>query len=287
MTADRETARIVRSWLREDEHETADRVLVTVLARLDTTPQRRSWWPARRSPMNTYLKLVGVAAALLVAAIVGYNLLPGGGIGGRGTPTASPGPTAIPLSSDDTAALDPGDYVTGSPFPIQITVTLPAGWHGHVAGPYYADLWTTGTSGGLYFVRPSVVALDPCDVTKGFADIGGESADALVSKLQAMPGLTVTNVTSTIIAGYRGTALVATAPTVLDQCTLPADGYTIWRNPLQGESPNFAAGESIHFWILDVAGTRLVIANQDANESATERAQTQAVLDSIRIATAP
>ncbi len=92
MTADRETARIVRSWLREDEHESAGRVLDTVLARLDTTPQRRSWWPARRAPMNTYAKLIAAAAALLVVAVAGYQLLPrNGGIGGQ--PTIAPSPT--------------------------------------------------------------------------------------------------------------------------------------------------------------------------------------------------
>ena len=45
MTAERDTTRVVRSWLRADEHESADRLLHTVLARLDTTPQRRPWWP--------------------------------------------------------------------------------------------------------------------------------------------------------------------------------------------------------------------------------------------------
>ena len=43
-----DTTRIVRSWLRMDEHESADRVLDVVLDSLDATPQRRPWWPARR-----------------------------------------------------------------------------------------------------------------------------------------------------------------------------------------------------------------------------------------------
>lgn len=290
MSTDRETTRVVRSWLEEGVTALPERVLDVVLDQVPATPQRRSWWPARRSPVNTYLKFVGAAAALLVVVLVGSSFLPGTGIGGPASPlpTASPGPTAIPLSTDDSAALAAGDYVIAAPFPMRITVSLPAGWHGHVAGPYYADLWTTGPNGGsLYFVRPSVIAIDPCDITKGFADIGGESVADLVSALRNMPGITISNVASTTIAGYRGTTLIVSAPAVLDQCTLPADGYTIWRNPLQGESPNFSAGESISFSILDVAGTRLVIANQDANSSASLRAQTQAILDSIRIAPAP
>ena len=41
MSTDRDTTRIVRSWLQTDEHESADRVLDAVLDQLDATPQRR------------------------------------------------------------------------------------------------------------------------------------------------------------------------------------------------------------------------------------------------------
>ena len=71
MSTDRDTTRIVRSWLRTAEHESADRVLGTVLDRLDATPQRRAtWWPARRLPeLNNTAKLVLGAAAVVVAAL--------------------------------------------------------------------------------------------------------------------------------------------------------------------------------------------------------------------------
>ena len=94
MSAERDVNRIVRSWLREGEHESADAILGIVLSGLDTAPQRRSWWPARRSsPWNTYAKLAAAAAAVLLVAVVGYNLLPRiGGFGGR--PTATPSLTA-------------------------------------------------------------------------------------------------------------------------------------------------------------------------------------------------
>ncbi len=96
MSAERDTTRIVRSWLRTDEHESADRVLDTVLALLDATPQRRSRWPARRiADMNAYAKLAIVAAAVLVVAVIGMNMLPaGGGIGGG--PAATPTPNRRP-----------------------------------------------------------------------------------------------------------------------------------------------------------------------------------------------
>ena len=88
MSTDRDTTRIVRSWLRTDEHESADRVLDAVLDRLDTTPQRRAtWWPARRFPeMNNTAKLALGELAVVVIALLGIGfLLPGGpSIGGPG-----------------------------------------------------------------------------------------------------------------------------------------------------------------------------------------------------------
>jgi hypothetical protein len=57
MQIESDLTRIVRSWLRRDEHEAADRVLDNVLGLLDATPQRPAWWPARRLPhVNTQIR---------------------------------------------------------------------------------------------------------------------------------------------------------------------------------------------------------------------------------------
>ena len=97
MTTERDPGtRIVLSWLREETHENAERVLLRALDEVDTTPQRRSWWPAwRTDPMNTYPKLIAAAAAVLVVAIGGYQFLPGtSGSGGTNT-TPSPSPALL------------------------------------------------------------------------------------------------------------------------------------------------------------------------------------------------
>jgi hypothetical protein len=97
MSQERDVTRLVRSWIREDHHESADRILGVVLDRLDTTPQRRSWWPAWRSNrMNTYAKLIAAAAAVLIVAVVGYQFLPSnGGVGGQPTMAPSPSPALL------------------------------------------------------------------------------------------------------------------------------------------------------------------------------------------------
>ena len=95
--SDRDVNRAIRSWLHEDRHEDVSRIAGAVLDQVETTPQRRSWWPARRiSDMNTYVKFAIAAAAVLVVAVVGYNFLPvRGGVGG---PTATASPSPAPLA---------------------------------------------------------------------------------------------------------------------------------------------------------------------------------------------
>ncbi len=123
----------VRSWLHEEGHEDADRVLFTVLDQLDTTPQRHAGWLARRfPPMNSNTIRFGIAAAAVrLIALVGFRLLPGSGVGGNGaspTPSATPSPTASPSPmASGPESLEPGVHTT-SAFAVQTAFTVPAGW---------------------------------------------------------------------------------------------------------------------------------------------------------------
>jgi hypothetical protein len=97
MSTDRDTTRLVRSWLEDGVTRLPDRVLDTVLDQLPATPQRRSWWPAWRiSDMNKLALTAAAAAAVLAIAVVGYNLLPGLGVGG---PNPIPSPSPAPLAT--------------------------------------------------------------------------------------------------------------------------------------------------------------------------------------------
>lgn len=99
MSADRDvTTRIVRSWLHEDAHEDADRILTLVLDEIDTTPQRSASWLARRFPPMTNTFRYGIAAVFVaLAAIVGFNYLAGPNVGG---PTVSPTPTRFATTAE-------------------------------------------------------------------------------------------------------------------------------------------------------------------------------------------
>jgi len=97
MSTDRETTRLVRSWLEEGVTRLPDRVLDSVLDQVPATQQRRHWWSAWRSnTMQTYAKVVAAAAAVLLVAVVGYQFLPrNSGVGGQPTIAPSPSPSLL------------------------------------------------------------------------------------------------------------------------------------------------------------------------------------------------
>src|SRR5262245_20534929 len=141
MTTERDPrTRIVLSWLREDAHEDAERVLLRALDEVDTTPQRRPMWPARRiADMNAYAKLAVAVAAVVVIAVAGLQFLPSNGsVGGPPAATPSPrssiAPTPPPsLPSGAQASLAPGRYRLTWNNPAT-SIEVPAGWIGEGAG---------------------------------------------------------------------------------------------------------------------------------------------------------
>ena len=86
----------LESYLDEYEGSTPlpEDVRDAIRAELPLTRQRPAWWPARRRPnMNNTAKLSLAAAAVVVAALLGFRfLVPGTGLGG-------PGPTRLPRPS--------------------------------------------------------------------------------------------------------------------------------------------------------------------------------------------
>jgi hypothetical protein len=137
MTTERDPGtRIVLSWLREDAHENAEALLLRALDEVDTTPQRGRSWPARRFPrMNAFAKLAIAAAAVVVIAVAGFQLVPRTGMTGSqptpspaltASPSATPAPTTPPLGA---GPLAPGRYALDWDGP-PTTIDVPAGWSG-------------------------------------------------------------------------------------------------------------------------------------------------------------
>ncbi len=293
MSTDRDVARIVRSWLEVGPDAHPDRVLDNVLDQLPMTPQRRSWWPARRfREMNSALKLAAAAAAVVVVAVVGINLVPTqGGIGGPGSPpsappsptrsaSASPTPSGVALPD---GPLTPGTYTmvpcTAPPCPISdesihLTVDVPDGWSG--VAPAAVWIGENAAPGGAAVSAGfgGDLPRDPCQ-TKDLIDTGS-TVDGFANAISTHPVLDATDPVDVSLGGYSGKYIDLRLPADLSSC----EEFRPWEPGIYAQGPN----HQWHLWILDVEGTRVVVRSMDyPGTSAQRRAELQAMVDSIQI----
>ena len=122
---------LIEAWLDDsDDHEDPETVLNRVIARLDATPQRPAWWPARTTGMNNTVRFALAAVAVLVIAVVGISLLVGGrpNVGGPGPaqPTASSTPPPTPAPTSTQPAIPTAGFI-GLPPPGAVSSTPEVG----------------------------------------------------------------------------------------------------------------------------------------------------------------
>ena len=298
MSTDRETTRIVRSWLEEGVTALPDRVLDAVLDQVPATPQRRSWWPSRRfAQMNKLVPAAVAAAAVLVVAVIGYNLLPR--ISEPGTPTTNPSaqPTVVPtVAASPSRTLTPGlktvtirPYAGDSPAQddsIAFTVQYPGAWeYGDDIGFVLDDSVSGDAQASLTFALGLGVYSDPCRPTDGTEAQGdppdipvGSTVAEFVTALDTQPLLDVTTPVDVTIGGYSGKYLELQVPADISDC--------VRYRPIGGDTV-YAQGPAMRYrlWALDVGGIRIVITGYDfPGTSAQHRAELQAMVDSIQIA---
>jgi hypothetical protein len=291
MSTDRDVTRIVRSWLEDGATALPDRVLDNVLDQLPATPQRRSWWPARRLyEMNNVLKLAIAAAAVVVVAVVSISLLPRqGGIGGPGSPPSappSPTPSATPTASGvalPDGPLGPGTYVmvpcSAPPCPvsdksIHITIDVPSGWDGAAPGAVLIDGNEAPGGAALGIGFGGDLPRDPC-LTKDLIATGS-TVDGFANAIATHPVLDASDPVDVTLGGYSGKYIDLRLPADLSSCK----EFRPWEPGIYAQGPN----HQWHLWILDVAGTRVVVASMEyPATSAQRRAELQAMVESIQI----
>jgi hypothetical protein len=265
MSTDRDLTRVLRSWLHEDAYEDADRVLDLVLDQLDTTPQRRAMWLARRFPSmnNSLVRVALVAAVLVVAVIIGANLLQQTSVGP--SPSEEPSPSATPSATAParldllpTGILAAGTYEIDAAFPVRLTVTLPAGFeHGRGASD------SVGIQGnppgrGVEFQIASNVYPDPCHSSAGPAVPPiGPSVDDLVTAMTSLVGFQAGPVTDITIGGLPAKAFDLTNE--IDQSTCDAQSLRTFVFTDSGGQSGVGTGERQRIYVMDVHGTRLMI----------------------------
>ena len=108
MSSERDSTRIVQSWLEAGSTAIPDRVIDAVLAELPSRPQRRSRWSPWRSPLMKLLLPVAaaVAAVALVAIVIGGRFLPNDPTVGGPSSSRVPSPTPISIGGEFTVAGD-------------------------------------------------------------------------------------------------------------------------------------------------------------------------------------
>jgi hypothetical protein len=270
--------RIVVSWLREDAHESAERVLLAALNEIDHTQQRRSWWPAWRfSDMNSVAKILVATAAVVAVAVAGINLLPGIGTGTGGVPPSpSPTATAEPTPTPEPSVAEPsrtpeGNLTLGETFnlslpqyPIAIIVTIPAdGWSGDPGVGFIVkgDADPPGGAGIITFADEGYFVYgDPCQWSTTRPDTPATTVDELVTALSAQASRDASAPVDITVDGYAGKSITLHVPDDADFAECDGDKFSSWGVP--GENParwHQGPGQIDNVWILDVDGHVVVI----------------------------
>jgi hypothetical protein len=275
MTSDGDSrTRIVLSWLREDAHENAERALLRALDEVDTTPQRRPWWPAWRfSDMNNVAKGLVAMAAVVAVAFVGINLLPGTGSGPGSLP--SPSPTAVPTKAP-TASPSPASTAAGLPqgaFALEdggvaLTVTIPSsGW---TYDSEYSSL-TKGTEVAnlpeaaiLFWTFPAETRFyvygDPCRSESTKPDAPVATVDEITAGLAAQASRNASGPADVTVGGHEGKAITLHVPddAAIGECEAGEFvSYGTTEDPLTRyhEGP----GQIDDLWLLEVEGSYVII----------------------------
>jgi hypothetical protein len=286
MSSDRDTTRIVRSWLEEGVTALPDRVLDGVLDQLPATRQRRSLWRwFAIGDVGANARLAMAAVAVVVVAVLGFGLLPAivgpsgpGGPAPSPTPAPTPTPAILPSPAAE-ATLTPGRYTLQAFSVPGISLDVPAGWF-----PCYGDPNEEGVCSERQL---EVAALIVQNVVAGQCGSGGElrspppgpSVDELVAAISNIPGVTVTPAIDVSIDGIAGKELTVTAAEPAS-CTIQTWATSDRTNGMGNDETDIVR-------ILDVGGTRVLIVGAyhlAYPEAQADAALVRQLLDSVQIA---
>jgi len=286
---------VIAAWLRDEAQEGAPgRLLAATRQQIESTRQRRSWWPARRFRTMTMPIRIAVAAAALVAvAVIGFNVLPRqGGVGAPNTgptpaPTASPSPTASPIPLPASGSLEPGTYTIDDRKYTQAThfvVTVPAGWTN--SDPFIAKNRDQPGEVGLTTWVVTHIYTDSCHHTPDTLVEVGTAPDKLVNALVALKSRVVSAPTDATIGGFPAKRLELAVPAGLDVNTCLYGAIKNWPDGADGSGGLCCGGPGFVdvVYVVDINGKSLaVVARQMPDSSPQDLAELQAIVDSIQI----
>jgi hypothetical protein len=286
--SEQQVNRLLRSYLREEWHEDANRVASSVLDELDTTPQRRSLWAAwRSSVMNNNLVRVGLAAAaVVIIAIVLINLIPGGAqVGGEpsASPSVEPSERAPSAEPSSWTGLPAGPFVvTSTDDAVQVTFDIASpGWSHFGEFDYVgkdddgldspesvgvallAWSWPAGTVFNVY--------ADPCLWRTTIPTTAATTPDAFAAALAAQAQTDATAPEDVTVGGYAGKAITLHVPMSYHQdpdvgreqefaeCDEGIFGFYAAEVETEPSRNAQGPGQIDELWILDVNGSIVIL----------------------------
>jgi len=266
MTASRDPERLIRAFLDEGVTELPERVYDVVRSDIDQTRQRVAIGPWRAPDMNTFAKFAMAAAAVLVVAVVGYNILPAGGgnvgvappVSPSPSPSVSLAPTATPSPSPSDLAFFPDGTISAGRHSMirsgkSLSVDMPSGWTSHggfriytMAGQAAFIVWTDA---------PANVYADPC-MKEPLDPPAGDTPAELAAAVSSIPGTDLVSGPSDVTIGGHPAKLVSIR--IREDIDCAPGEFSLWYReadgPAGGRWPD-ALGDTINVWIIDVDGT--------------------------------
>ena len=281
MSTDRDVTRQLRSWLKEDQHEDADRLLDLVLAQVDTTPQRQPVWLAWRRPlMNTYLRYGVVAATLLVAAVIGIQLFGGPSVSNPG-PTATPSPSPSPTPAPESwlaGSIQVGRNeasLGGISFSFSIPTGSRVGTGGWVRTQFDGMINKFPPGNWIGFLNHfDVVASDPC---AGTTTAVGPSVEDMANALTTIPGTEADEPVDATV-GELPAKLVTL--TVNDDIDCAPESF--WIYGPDSAYPN-SVQSTIRVWVFELNGSRYSIYSNQEGTDAEQAQEITEIVESIQI----
>ena len=165
--------RVLTQWFDDGPTVMPDRVVDVVADRITHQRQRPAWLPDRRSfAMNNIARTVAAMAAVILVAVVGWNLLPGNrpGIGGpspspTGISTPPPSTTPSPRPTPSAAASAVAGAFDSKSFEFPLSLTKVESWIVAADRRSDVDLQRGDVDAGIFSYRfvtlPGPTATDP------------------------------------------------------------------------------------------------------------------------------
>ena len=233
--------------------------------------------------------VVAIPLIVLVALIVVMN---------RDSEVAS---TEAAVRLPSTGALDPGNYYIprGSASPGRFYFSVPAGWatiEGFVTKDLEGEpIIENGAGNNVLLVTwlVSHVYADICDWEGTMVDLTASdgfslpTVDQLANALTTQQGRAASPPTDVMLGGYPAKRIELTVPANLDVAACDGGFIRFWPDPGGVESGGLCcapAGSTDVVYVVDVDGnTFVVVARHTAESSAEDRAELDAIVESIRI----